>query len=96
MQEEVRRLLQKCTQPDGTAKSDFKSVEFSMALGIPVRDVKELGRSGAEIPDLIRQRLVKGCGRLLEHQEDYMPLQSEKLLEKYVRGNYICCRGDEY
>lgn len=85
MQEEVRRLLKNALSQMELQKAIFKSVEFSMALGIPVRDVKELGRSGAEIPDLIRQRLVKGCGRLLEHQEDYMPLQSEKLLEKYVR-----------
>lgn len=84
-QEDVRRILKNALSQMELQKAIFQSVEFSMALGKAVRKVAELEQAAAELPKLIRQRLVRGSGRILEQQENYSSLQSEKLLEKYVR-----------
>ena len=84
-QEEIRRILKNCLSQIEVQKAIFQNVEFSAALGTPVRDVEELASSSSGVRKLIQQRLVKGSGRLIEHQESYSSLQSEKILEKYVR-----------
>ena len=84
-QEEIRRMLKNCLSQIELQKAIFKSAEFSMAAGSICRTPEELGASALQVRRLIRQRLVKGSGRLLEPQESYTSFQSENLLEKYVR-----------
>ena len=84
-QEEVRRILKNALAQLELQKAIFKSVEFSLALGRAVRKAEELENAGAQLSQLISQRLVKGSGRILEHQENYTSLKGENMLEKYVR-----------
>lgn len=84
-QEEIRRVLKNCLNQIELQKSIFRPVAFSMAAGTADRNVQNLSRSVKEAMNLIRERLVKGSGRLLERLGEPSALEGENLLEKYMR-----------
>lgn len=84
-QDEIRRVLKNCLSQIEVQKSIFRPVDFSMSVGCADGDVQGLCKSMNEAKTLIRERIVKGSGRLLEHLGEPSSLQDENLLEKYLR-----------
>lgn len=84
-QEDVRRALKGCISQLELQKSLFRPVVFSGALGTAYSQPERLGESMREASLLIRDRITRGTGRLLERLGEPSGLLEGSALEKYMR-----------
>lgn len=83
---EIRRALREALNQLEAQKLIFGNVEFSLAIGRAVDTPEELPASMHEARLTIAERIVEGCGRLLDAVLPPSELSSRKLLERYNKG----------
>ena len=84
--DELRRRLREYLQQLEANKNLFGAVEFSLGLGRPVERAEELADSMEEAGKAVTERLLEGCGRMLEGIPLSSGMQKQPILERYVRG----------
>lgn len=85
VQDDIRRNLRDCLNQLTVQKSMLGPVDFTIALGMPVRDVKQLSGSLKEGLKVMQERILVGPGHLLEKIPKQEGIHDKKLLEKYSR-----------
>lgn len=85
-QDEIRRAVKLSVNQLELQKNLFRPVSFSVALGRPCTDPGELGESMRDASVLIRERLVRGTGRLFERMGPPSKLAGSSVLERYLRA----------
>ncbi len=84
--EEVRRGLKDCLNQLKSQQDLYGPVKFSLAVGRAAADPEELKLSMYEASVAVKERLVKGSGRILERMPEPSALHERKLLDKYLRN----------
>lgn len=84
-QEDVRRVLRDCLNQLTVQKSILGPIDFSIALGNPVKDPEGLSQSLKKSQDTVQERILTGTGHLLEKLPESVGLQDKNYLEKYSR-----------
>ncbi len=84
-QEDIRRLLRDCMNQLTVQKSILGPVDFSIALGQPVKQSELLGKSLRQSVEGVQERILVGPGHLLEKIPERTGLKDQNLLEKYSR-----------
>ncbi len=83
--EEVRRSLRDCFSHLEAQKNMYEPVTFSIALGCGAGEAEKLQTSVQEAAAIIKERLIKGTGRILDRLPQHRVLHEQNLLEKYLR-----------
>lgn len=83
--EEIRRVLKECRNQLEAQKHLYGSITFSGAVGCMTKNAEELPLSMQEASVIIRERLVKGTGRILDKMPQESTFHERNLLEKYMR-----------
>lgn len=83
--EHVRFQLRELLRRLEAKKSLFGEVEFTLALGGETQRPEKLGDSMKKAWRTIDERLVEGCGRLLENQPESSGIQKQDLLEYFAK-----------
>lgn len=83
--EEVRRALRECLNQLEAQKNLYGAITFSGAVGCASDSPEELERSVREAGVIIKERLVKGTGRILDKLPQDNSLQAKRLLDRYMR-----------
>ena len=83
--EEVRRGLKDCLNQLKSQQVLYGPVQFSLAVGRAAENPEELKRSMYEASVIIKERLVRGSGRILDRLPEPSALHEQKLLDKYLR-----------
>ncbi|MCI9485827.1 MAG: response regulator [Lachnospiraceae bacterium] len=84
--EEVRRGLKDCLNQLKSQQVLYGPVQFSLAVGRAAENPEELKRSMYEASVIIKERLVRGNGRILDRMPEPSALHERKLLDKYLRN----------
>lgn len=84
-QEQVRRMLKDCLGQIEMQKNLFSSISFSMSLGSAILRPEQLADSMREAALLMKERIVRGTGRVLEHMGEPSALKSSNVMERYLR-----------
>ena len=84
--DEVRKRLREFLKQMEANKNLFGDVEFSLALGRGVTDINVLPDAMEETKQIIAERLIEGCGRMLEGAPIRSGMPKQQLLEKYSKG----------
>jgi len=82
---EIRRALRDCLSHLDAQKDMYEPVTISGAVGCVTETPKELQASVQEASVIIKERLIKGTGRILDRMPAEERLHEQKLLEKYLR-----------
>ncbi len=85
-QEDVRRVLRDCLNQLKSQQELYGPVQISLAVGKPVEKPEQLAGSVHEASLIIKERLVKGTGRILDKMPEPSSLHEQRLLEKYMRN----------
>lgn len=85
VQDDVRRILRDCLNQLTVQKSILGPVDFSIALGTPVREVHQLSKSLKASMAIIQERILTGPGHFLEKLSEQTGMLDKNLLEKYSR-----------
>lgn len=85
-QEEIRRGLKDCLNQLKSRQDLYDSVQISLAVGQAAEGPEALEASVYEASVIIKERLVKGTGRILERMPEASSLHEQRLLEKYLRN----------
>ena len=83
--DEARRRLREFLQQLEACKNLFGKVEFSLGLGKITENAEELAQSVDEARMVVEERLIEGCGRMLERIPQSSGLQRQALLDRYVK-----------
>ena len=83
--DEVRRRLREFLQQLEACKNLFGKVDFSLGLGKNTEHAEGLVQSVEEARTVVEERLIEGCGRMLELIPSSSGLQHQALLDKYVK-----------
>jgi len=83
--DEIRRLLKECLNQLEAQKNLYGPVTFSCAVGSGTLSPEKIQESVKEALLIIKERLIKGTGRVLDKMPQETNLQERKLLEKYTR-----------
>lgn len=83
--EEIRRALRECLNQLEAQKDLYGAITFSGAVGCVCERPEELEQSVREAGLIIKERLVKGTGRLLDKLPQDNSLQAKRLLDRYTR-----------
>lgn len=83
--EEIRRVLRDCLNQLEAQKNLYGAVTFSCAVGCTVDSPEELDVSVNEAGTIIKERLLKGTGRILDKMPPEIRVHETNLLEKYMR-----------
>lgn len=81
----VRNELRECLNQLEAKKNLFGSIDFSLSIGKAVSDPAELMVSLKGAQEIIAERLVEGCGRLLERAPEGSGGEKQNLLDKYMK-----------
>ena len=84
-QEDIRRAMRRCLGQVEMQRNLFRKAKITLGLGPAVADPQQLGASMREAGLLIRERLLKGTGRMLEKFHAGAALPTDRILEKYMR-----------
>lgn len=84
-QEDVRRVLRDCLNQLTVQKSILGPIDFSIALGNPVKDPREVSQSLKKSMITVQERILTGTGHLLEMLPESVGLQDKNYLERYSR-----------
>lgn len=84
-QEEIRHIFKDCLNQLEAGRTMYGNITFSAALGCAVTQAEKLGESFEEASVIIKERLVKGSGRLLERLPAPSTLSNQNFAEKYLR-----------
>lgn len=82
----VRYRLREFLQQLEACKNLFGKVEFSLGLGKYTQEADGLVRSAEEARLAVEERLIEGCGRMLERIPQSSGVQKQILLDRYVKG----------
>jgi two-component system response regulator YesN len=85
-QEEVRRGLKDCLNQLKAQQALYGPVQICLAVGRAVESPEELEASVCEASMIVKERLVKGNGRILDRLPEASYLHEQRLLEKYLRN----------
>lgn len=83
--DEVRHRLREFLRQMEASKNLFGKVEFSIGLGSAVSNAAELADSMEEARLAVEERLIEGCGRMLERTSISSGIDKQPLLEKYAK-----------
>lgn len=83
--EEIRRILRECLNQLEAQKNLYGQITFSGAVGCMTEKPEKLEQSVREAGFILKERLVKGTGRILDKLPSETALQERKLLERYLR-----------
>lgn len=83
--DEIRRILRDCINQLEAQKSMYGAITFSCAVGCIVDTPEQLGISVKEASTIIKERLVKGTGRILDKMPQESNLHEKNLLDYYLR-----------
>ncbi|MBD5472917.1 MAG: response regulator [Lachnospiraceae bacterium] len=83
--DEVRHRMREFLRQMEASKNLFGKVEFSIGLGRAAGDVTELADSMEEARLAVEERLIEGCGRMLEGTALSNGIDKQPLLEKYAK-----------
>lgn len=83
-QEDIRRALKSCVSQMELQKNLFRPVSFTVALG-KAGEPEELPESMGEAELLVKERILRGTGRLFERMGPPGALSSSAVLERYLR-----------
>ncbi len=83
--EEVRRGLKDCLNQLKAQQALYGPVQVTLAAGRAVGSPEELEDSVYEASMIVKERLVKGSGRILDRMPEASFLHEQRLLEKYLR-----------
>ncbi len=84
--EEVRKGLKDCLNQLRSQQALYGPAQFSLAVGRAAAVPEELKLSVYEASVIIKERLVKGSGRILDRMPGHSALHEQKLLDKYLRN----------
>lgn len=84
-QEEIRHVLKDCLNQLESSRTIYGNITFSAALGCAVTQAEKLNTSFEEAAVIIKERLVRGSGRLLERLPSASVLSNQNLAERYLR-----------
>ncbi|MDD2970884.1 MAG: response regulator [Lachnospiraceae bacterium] len=84
-QSDVRRIMRDCLNQLTVQKSILGPIDFSMAMGIPVKRPEELAESLKGSTRLIQERILVGTGHVIEKMAESTGLQDSNLLEDFSR-----------
>lgn len=84
-QEEIMRILRDCLNQLEAEKKMLGPSSFSLALGCASEEPEDLEKSIFEASVIVKERLIKGTGRLLERMPLPSSLHEQNLPEKYLR-----------
>ena len=83
--DEVRRALRECLNQLEAQRGLYGPITFSGAVGCMTEKPEKLEQSMKEAAVIIKERLVKGTGRILDKMPQESTIQERKLLERYMR-----------
>ena len=84
--EKIRKALRGCVNQAESLKGILRGGTLSIALGLPVKDSKELGKSLMTARRAVAERLISGHGRLLEWKTEKSTIYEKQLLDRYSRA----------
>lgn len=83
--DEIRRKMRECLNQLEAQKNLYGPVTFSGAVGRAVIEPEQLMCSVKEAMTILKERLVKGTGRILDKMPEESSVHERNLLEKYMR-----------
>lgn len=83
--DDIRRKLRECLNQLEAQKNLYGPVTFSGAVGTAFEEPELLPRSMKEASVIIKERLIKGTGRILDKMPTESSVHERNLLEKYMR-----------
>ena len=84
--DELRGRLREYLKQLDANKNLFGEVEFSIGLGQTVETPEKLADSMETAQLSVAERLIEGCGRMLENVPPQSDIQKQQILEQYVHG----------
>ncbi|MBS6398192.1 MAG: response regulator [Clostridiales bacterium] len=84
-QDEILRILRDCLNQLEAEKKMLGPSAFSLALGCAAEQPEDLQKSIYEASVIIKERLIKGTGRVLERMPSPSSIHEQNFLEKYLR-----------
>lgn len=84
-QDKIRHVFKECLNRLESSRTIYGNISFSAALGSGVTDAVELQESFFEASLNIKERLIKGSGRLFERFATPSSLSEKGMPEKYLR-----------
>ncbi|MCI8465122.1 MAG: response regulator [Lachnospiraceae bacterium] len=83
--EELRRSLKDCLNQLKFQQALYGPVQISLAVGQSSANPADLETSVYEASVMIKERLVRGSGRILERMPEPSALHEQRLLDRYLR-----------
>lgn len=84
-QEEVKHILKKCLAQLESEKTLYGDVTFSMAISAHTNSTENLDNILNEVAIMIKERILRGTGKILERIVIEKKVRDQNILETYLR-----------